>query len=78
MDDNIKGLRTLGHWDITDLCISFNAEEGPLLLSGEGDSPSILTLQLSHEAIEEASSLEVSVFFCYGVHLVNVHVCSCI
>ncbi len=83
MEDNIKGLRTIdlmwGHLDIMDLCISFNAEEGPLSPSGDGDYPSTLTLQLSREACEEASSLEVGVVFCYDVHcfaVFNVHVCA--
>lgn len=80
MEDIIKGLRTIdlmsGHFDIIDLCISFNAEGSPLSPSREGDYPSILTLQLSREACEEASSLEVVVFFRYDVHcfaVFNVH-----
>ena len=68
-----------GHLDTLDLSISFIAEEGPLSPLVEGHFPSTLSLQLSYEVFEEASSLEVNVFFHYNVHcfaVFYVHVCA--
>lgn len=49
------------------LCFSFEAQEGPLSLSGGRDFPSKLTFHLRYEARKEASPLEVKECFCYDV-----------
>lgn len=60
---------------LTDLCFSFEAEEGPLSSSGGRDFSSKLSLHLRYEARKEASPSEVRVCFCYVVLcFIGVHV----
>jgi len=59
-----------------DLCNSLEAEEGPLSSLDRRDFSSKLTFHLSYKVMEEASLLEVSVYFCYDVLcFVVVNVC---
>lgn len=60
--------------DTVDLSISLEAEEGSLSSLDGRDFPSKLTFHLSYEAMKEASSLEVIVYFCYALHFVVVNV----
>lgn len=59
--------------DTVDLSISLEAEEGSLSLLDGRDFPSKLTFHLSYEAMKEASSLEVIVYFCYALCFVVVN-----